>query len=140
METRPGPRLESIRVRSWYLDTDGSGTWNGGDRANDFRQPGWTPLVGNWNGDATGTKIGVYKDGSWYLDTDGSGTWNGGDRANTFGAAGWTPVTGDWNSDVKGYKIGVFKEGSWYLDWNGNGAWDSGTDKTYMFGSAAGLR
>ena len=60
---------------------------------------GWTPILGNWNGDATGTKIGVYKDGVWYLDNDGSGTWNAGDRANSFGSVGWTPVLGDWNGD-----------------------------------------
>ena len=106
---------------AWYLDYDGSGTWNAGDRANGFGAPGWTPVVGNWNGDATGTKIGVYQDGTWYLDNDGSGTWNAGDRVNGFGAPGGTPVVGNWNGDATGTKIGVYQNGTWYLDNDGSG-------------------
>ena len=33
----------------WYLDNDGSGTWNTGDRANMFGTLGWTPFVGKWS-------------------------------------------------------------------------------------------
>ena len=50
------------------------------DKLDYFGTLGWTPVVGNWNGDATGDKIGVYMDGVWYLDNDGSGTWNAGDQ------------------------------------------------------------
>ena len=82
---------------AWYLDNDGSGTWNAGDRANSFGAPGWTSVLGDWNGDGS-TKIGIYKDGIWYLDYNGNGVWDTGiDKVNTFGAAGWTPIVGDWN-------------------------------------------
>jgi hypothetical protein len=33
----------------WYLDNDGSGTWNAGDRADTFGALGWTPVVGKWS-------------------------------------------------------------------------------------------
>ncbi len=122
---------------TWYLDYNGNGIWDAGiDKLDYFGTVGWTPVVGNWNGDPTGTKIGIYKDGAWYLDNDGSGTWNNGDRANTFGALGWTPVAGNWNGDATGTKIGIYNDGTWYLDWNGNGAWDAGIDKVYTFGAA----
>jgi hypothetical protein len=42
----------------WYLDNDGSGTWNAGDRANSFGSTGWTSVWGDWNGD-TKAEIGV---------------------------------------------------------------------------------
>ena len=119
----------------WYLDNDGSGAWNAGEKANSFGSTGWTPVIGDWNGDATGTKIGVYKDGVWYLDNDGSGTWNTGDRANNFGSAGWTPVLGNWNGDATGIKIGVYKDGVWYLDNDGSGTWNAG-DRANNFGAS----
>ena len=84
----------------WYLDTDGSGTWNGGDRANGFGVPSWTQIVGDWNGDGK-TEIGIYKDAVWYLDYGGSGVIDANTRFYQFGAVGWTPVTGDWNNDKK---------------------------------------
>ena len=42
----------------WYLDTDGSGTWNAGDRANNFGASGWVSSAGDWNGDGK-IEIGV---------------------------------------------------------------------------------
>jgi hypothetical protein len=116
----------------WYLDNDGSGTWNAGDRANSFGATGWTSVVGDWNGDNK-AEIGVYKDGVWYLDNDGSGTWNAGDRANSFGSTGWTSVVGNWNGDTKA-EIGVYKDGVWYLDNDGSGTWNAG-DKAFNFGA-----
>ncbi len=120
----------------WYLDNDGSGTWNAGDRANNFGAPGWTSVVGDWNPAVSGTKIGVTDGQQWYLDWNGNGVWDQGtDKAYNFGAFGWIPVVGDWNPAVSGTKIGVTNGQSWYLDWNGNGVWDQGTDKAYNFGA-----
>ena len=31
---------------AWYLEDDGSGTWNAGDRANSFGAAGWTSVMG----------------------------------------------------------------------------------------------
>ena len=78
MAMRPGHKIGVYKDGTWYLDSDGSGTWNAGDRANSFGSLGWTSVLGDWNGDATGTKIGVYKDGTWYLDYNGNGIWDAG--------------------------------------------------------------
>ena len=117
----------------WYLDLDGSGTWNAGDRVDTFGASGWTPVLGDWNGDGK-TETGVYLNGIWYLDLDGSGTWNAGDRVDTFGASGWTPVLGDWNGDGK-TETGVYRNGIWYLDLDGSGTWNAG-DRADNFGAS----
>ena len=63
--------------------------------------PGWTELVGDWNGDGK-SEIGIYKDTVWYLDWNGNGAWDADiDKVYNFGATGWTSVVGDWNGDKK---------------------------------------
>ena len=127
-----------FRNGAWYLDTNGSGTWNAGDKAilpGSFGLATDKPITGDWNGSGT-TKIGVFRNGGWYLDTDGSGTWNAGDTAilpGSFGLATDIPITGDWNGD--GFtNIGVFRNGAWYLDTDGSGTWNAG-DKAILPGS-----
>ena len=80
----------------WYLDTNGDGIFNAGDFVYSFGLPGWSPVVGDWNGDGK-TEIGVYKDGVWYLDSSGDGAYGPGDRVNSFGLLGWTSVVGKWS-------------------------------------------
>jgi thermitase len=128
-------KIGVFRNGGWYLDYDGNGIWDSGiDNSSAFGAPGWTSVVGDWNGDGK-TKIGVYKDGAWYLDYDGTGIWDAGkDNTSMFGAPGWTSVVGDWNGDGK-TKVGVYKDGGWYLDYDGNGIWDAGKDNTSMFGA-----
>ena len=130
-----GPTLIGVyKSGVWYLDIDWNGVWDTGtDKAYNFGAPGWSPVVGDWNGDKI-AQIGVYKEGAWYLDYNGNGTWDGGDKASAFGSQGWTQVTGDWNHDSK-TEIGVTNGQQWYLDINGNGVWDTGTDKAYNFGA-----
>ena len=116
---------------TWYLDMNGNGAWDGAvpdKMVTSFGQAGWTPILGDWNGDGT-TKIGIYKDGTWYLDMNGNGVWDGpttDKMVTSFGQVGWTPVLGDWNHDGT-TKIGIYKDGTWYLDMNGNGVWDGPT-------------
>ena len=55
--------------------------------------PGYTPVIGDWNGDGRG-KVGVYKDGAWYLDYLGNGTWTATTKVYSFGAPGFTPLIG----------------------------------------------
>ncbi len=94
----PTDKIGVTNGQQWYLDIDGSGTWNPGDKADNFGAPGWTPVVGDWNPAVPGTKTGVYKDGVWYLDWNCNGAWdNGVDYAYSFGAPGWTPVVGKWS-------------------------------------------
>ena len=82
----------------WYLDYNGNGKWDIGiDKVYNFGAPGWTPVVGDWNGDGK-VEIGVTNGQQWYLDSDGNGAWdNGIDFAYSFGAPGWTPVVGKWS-------------------------------------------
>ena len=55
---------------TWYLDYNSNGMSDAGiDKLDYFGTGGYTPIVGNWNGDATGDKIGIFKDGAWYLTT-----------------------------------------------------------------------
>jgi hypothetical protein len=78
---------------AWYLDNDGSGTWNFGDKSYSFGAPGFTPIIGDWNGNGK-DKIGVYMDGAWYLDYLGNGTWTANTKVYSFGAPGFTPLVG----------------------------------------------
>ena len=68
--------LASTRDGTWYLDMNGDGAFGAGDKKASFGQAGWSPVVGNWNGDGK-TDIGVYKGGTWYLDMNSDGKFNG---------------------------------------------------------------
>ncbi len=120
----------------FYLDVDGSGTWNGGDASYSFGSTGDVPIIGDWNGDGT-DEIGVYRPSRhrFYLDVDGSGTWNGGDASYSFGSTGDVPIIGDWNGDGTD-EIGVYRpsRNRFYLDVDGSGTWNGG-DASYSFGS-----
>jgi len=90
-------RIGIFRNGTWYLDNDGSGTWNTGDKVYNFGTTGWTTAGSDWNGDGK-TEIGIYREGVWYLDYNGNGSWDAvPDKVYTFGAPGWIPVIGRWN-------------------------------------------
>jgi hypothetical protein len=61
---------------------------------------GDVPVVGNWNGDGLGTKVGVFRDGYyWVLDYNGDRVFDTGDLAFPYGGiAGDVPVVGQWFS------------------------------------------
>ena len=67
-----------------------------GRHRRELRRPGYTPVVGDWNGDGIDT-IGVYVNGWWYLRNAASG----GSPSNivNYGAAGYAPVVGRWAAD-----------------------------------------
>jgi hypothetical protein len=121
-----------FRNGAWYLDSDGSGSWNGATDTTvaAFGASTDIPVTGDWNGDGK-TEIGTFRSGAWYLDSDGSGTWSGATDTTiaAFGGPGDIPVTGDWNGDGK-TEIGVFRNGAWYLDSDGSGTWSGATDTT----------
>jgi hypothetical protein len=128
----PIAKIGLTNGQTWYLDSNGNGTFDAGDKVNGFGLPGWTPVVGDWQGTGI-SSIGVYKDGAWYLDTNGDGAFNAGDSVCSFGLAGWTPIVGDWNGNGK-TKIGVTNGQTWYLDTNGDGIFNAG-DNVYSFGA-----
>ena len=114
---------------AWYLDTDGSGTWNAGTGPTISVHTGWTSVPGDWNGDGK-SEIGVYQNGVWYQDYNGNGVWDAGvENVSMFGASAWTPTVGDWNGNGK-TTIGVYKDGVWYLDRDGSGTWSAGDTAT----------
>jgi hypothetical protein len=128
-------RIGVYRDGTWYLDTDGSGTWNTGDTCASFGPAGWTAVPGDWNGDNK-TEPGAYNNGTWYLDYNGNGAYDGSvvDRTASFGSAGYKPVVGDWDGTGND-KIGVEKDGVWAIDYNGNYVWDGhGPDRFAAFG------
>jgi len=85
--------------RRFYLDTDGSGSWTGGDTVTaPFGFASDSPVIGDWNGDGA-DKIGVWRPSNrrFYLDVDGSDSWTGGDTISApFGFSGDSPVAGRW--------------------------------------------
>ena len=130
-----GDKIGVYKDGAWYLDNDGSGTWNTGDRANMFGTLGWTSVLGNWNGDSKGPRLGSIRmvPGTWTIMATGTSD-TGIDKLDYFGANGWIPVVGNWNGDATGDKIGIYKDGTWYLDNDGSGTWNAG-DRANMFGT-----
>lgn len=126
---------------SWWLDSNGNGSWEAGEDGSFAFSAGVTgavPVTGDWTGSGT-TKIGVYSSGTWYLDLNGNGVWDGTptDATHTFGIGltGAVPVTGGWTG-TGADKIGVYLNGTWYLDLDGNGAWNgTPTDGIHVFGA-----
>ena len=118
----------------WILDSNGDGVFTTGiDKIYGFGGTGYTPVVGDWNGDNR-TKIGVFQNGLWVLDTNGDGVFTTGlDTMFGFGGTGYTPVVGDWNGNNR-TKIGVFQNGLWILDTNGDGQFTAPVDTMFGFG------
>lgn len=121
---------------SWYLDYNGSGAIDSGDRVYQFGQRGDTPVVGDWTGTGQ-ARIGIFLNGMWVLDINGNGLHDGGDRVTWWGAPGDIPVVGSWDGSGVA-RLGVARVLSngmmwWYLDYNGNGTVDS-ADRTLQLG------
>ena len=117
----------------WYLDFNGNGAWDAGTIRCIISVPGWTSVLGDWNGERS-DQDRYLPEWCLVLDFNGNGAWDPGtDKVYNFGAPGGHRL-GDWNGAV-GTKIGIYQNGIWYFDFNGNGAWDAGTDKVYTFGA-----
>jgi uncharacterized delta-60 repeat protein len=100
---------------TWYLRSSNSpGAPNAGTFA--YGAPGWTPVVGDWDGNGTAT-VGVFDPATatWYLKN--GNTAGAPDIAPfRYGAPGWLPVVGDWHGT--GHTgIGVVDPATntWYL-------------------------
>ena len=73
----------------WFLDSAGSGTWDGR-----YSYWGWTsstlvPVAGNWSDSGTKDQFAVYNQGVWFRDADGTHTWDAANQAAT-GYFGWS--------------------------------------------------
>jgi hypothetical protein len=95
-----------------------------------YGAPGWTPVVGDWNGDGTVT-VGVVdpKTMTWYLRNENSSGVPDVAAPFQFGLPGWIPVAGDWDG-TGSWGIGAFdpSTGTWFLrNEAGPGGPDAGT-------------
>lgn len=111
---------------SFFLDTDGSGTFSlaSGDQRFQLGGPGDLPVVGDWNDDGR-DEIGIFRpsNANWYLDANASGGFNAGDVRFPMGGASDTPIAGRWvGSPTIGDSVGIHRSGSskFFLDVDGN--------------------
>jgi V8-like Glu-specific endopeptidase len=99
---------------TWYLRNSNSpGTPDAGAFA--YGGAGWTPVVGDWNGDGITTVGVVDPNGTWYLNNaNGAGAPSIAPFA--YGAGGWVPLVGDWDGNGT-TTVGMFDPATatWYL-------------------------
>lgn len=98
-----------VREGVWYLRRSNSG----GIAHDQFRygNPGDTPFMGDWNGDATDTP-GVVRGHTWFLrNSNSSGV---AEVSFPYGNAGDVHVVGDWNGDGTDTP-GVVRGNTWFL-------------------------
>ena len=124
---------------TWYLDINGNGVYDAGDRTVSFGQAGDLPVLGDWDGTSR-IKLGLFRAGTFILDLSGhlSGINTGNpDVTFAFGQAGDLPVAADWNGSGT-TKVGVFRAGQWLVDFNGDRAFNA-SDPTWNYGARGDL-
>lgn len=132
-------RVGVFRNGVWYLDINGNGIPDAGDKTVSFGQAGDVPIVGDWTGSGQ-IKLGLYRAGTFILDLSGhlSGVPTGqADATFSFGLASDIPVAGDWNASGA-TKVGVFRNGTWLVDYNGDRVYNS-LDRSYVYGQAGDI-
>lgn len=133
-------RMGVFRNGTWYLDMNGDGYIDAGDKTVAFGQAGDIPVVGDWRGVGR-IALGLYRQGSFILDESGhlTGVPTGLNDVTYagFGLSTDIPVAADWSGSGT-TKVGVFRNGSWLVDYNGDGVF-SGSDPTYIYGQAGDL-
>lgn len=121
-----------FRNGTWYLDTNGNGILDAGDKVVQFGQAGDIPVVGDWLG--TGhIALGLFRRGTFILDQSGhlTGIPTGySDATFSFGLAGDLPVAADWNGSGTA-KVGIFRNGLWLVDYCGCRIYQNAVSYTY---------
>jgi hypothetical protein len=88
---------------------------------------GWTPLLGDWDGDGVDTP-GWFKNGAWRVVNEyevGASTYD-----FSFGMAGDLPIVGDWNGDGRD-TAGFVRKTTWHIrNENSSGV----ADRTFEYG------
>jgi hypothetical protein len=132
-------RIGAFLNGAWYLDVNGNGVFDAGDKTVSFGQAGDLPVIGDWDG--TGhIRLGLFRAGTFILDLSGhlSGVNTGNpDASFSFGQAGDLPVAADWNGSGSS-KVGVFRAGEWLVDFNGDRVFNA-SDQTWNYGERGDL-
>ena len=97
-----------FREGNWFLDVNGNGRWDHGDRAIRFGKAGDLPVVGDFDGDGI-DELGVFRNGVFYLDMNADQVIDAHDKVLEIGSAGDRPVVGDWDGDGV-EDVGVYRE------------------------------
>ncbi|MGH7868638.1 MAG: hypothetical protein ACREP9_13670 [Candidatus Dormibacteraceae bacterium] len=153
MKSIMGSQIGTFNNGSWWLDRDGSHTWDSPpDKPVTNFGGGLQPIVIN-SGAITSTPnprtspshIGAFYapgPGNWYVDDNDNYAWDGAPPDKlypTFGGAGDIPVSGAWGTIAKDNGIGVFRSGSWYQDMNLNGVWNGAPPDRFFASFGGGI-
>lgn len=133
----------------WFIDLNGTGSWDAGDLQLTLGRPGDLPVVGDWDGDGkadvgvysideatrfgrTGEQpivgdwtgngqdtVGLFQDGVWRFDLDADGVIGPDEGLLQLGQPGDRPVVGDFNRDGRD-DLGVYRAGAWLIDTSGD--------------------
>ena len=83
-----GAKIGSFEQGFWRLDLNGNGVFDSGEPYFSWGSSGWTPVVGDRNGDGRAKAGVVGPNGVWYLDYNGSRAWETGiDKVFGWGSA-----------------------------------------------------
>jgi hypothetical protein len=133
-------RIGAFSNGIWYLDINGDGIFDAGDKIVTWGEAGDIPVVGDWTGSGH-IALGLFRAGTFILDLSGHLTGVPTGKADAtytaFGKAGDIPVAADWSGSGT-TKVGVFRSGEWLVDYNGDGVFNA-SDKTYTYGQAGDL-
>jgi hypothetical protein len=131
-------RMGVFRNGTWFLDMNGDGVIDSGDKTVVFGQAGDIPVVGDWLG--TGhIALGLFRQGTFILDQSGhlTGIPTGqADATFSFGQGGDIPVAADWNH-AGTTKVGIFRNGLWLVDYVGSRIYHNAT--SYNYGQAGDI-
>jgi len=88
--------MPGIGVCSRIVDNVGDGNYRATDPVYSFGLTNDIAVVGNWNGNGQGKRIGIFRNGLWVLEVNGSNTFAPNDIQASFGLPGDRPVVGNW--------------------------------------------
>jgi hypothetical protein len=131
-----GSKIALFNNGQWWIDRNGSRSWDAADRWVPSFGAGLQGLAVHHGSTDSGYRTALShiaafspSTGSWYIDQNNNETWDGAsiDKFfNVFGGSGDIGISGYWPSasTIALNQIGVFRSGSWYLDLNNDGAWN----------------
>ena len=92
----------------WFLDSTGTGQWDGSYSYWGWDNPQLVPVAGNWSDSGLKDQFAVFNQGVWFRDADGTHTWDAANQAALayFGWSGTQPAVGDWPGATRAPAVG----------------------------------